>query len=56
MDSKEPNFELFRDFLMTETRFSQLPKIKGEAEAEKMFDLTLRDAKNRYRRLKKLMD
>ncbi len=56
IDSKEPKFELFQDFLMTETRFSQLPKIKGEEEAQKMFDLTLKDAKNRYNRLKKMVD
>ena len=56
IDSKEPNFDLFKDFLMTETRFSQLPKIKGEEEAERMFNVTMKDAKNRYNRLKKMLD
>ena len=54
VDSKEPNWDKFHDFLMNETRFNQLPKIKGEEEAEKMFAKTLKDAQKRYARLKSM--
>lgn len=50
IDSKEPDFELMIDFLMSETRFSQLPKLKGETAYE-MFEKTKVDAKKRHARL-----
>ncbi len=53
IDSKEPKWELFQDFLMNETRYSQLPKLKGE-KAYEMFEKTKKDAQRRYNRLVKL--
>lgn len=50
IDSKEPDFEKLTDFMMTETRYSQLPKIKGETAYE-MFNKTKKDAMKRHRRL-----
>ena len=54
VDSKEPDWSKFKDFLMNETRFNQLVKIKGAEEADKMFDKTLKDAQKRYNRLKSM--
>lgn len=34
MDCKEPNFDLFRDFVMEQTRFSQLPKVNPDHAEE----------------------
>jgi len=53
IDSKEPNWEKFSDFLMNQTRFSQLPKLKGEL-AYDLFEKTKKDAQKRYNRLVKL--
>ncbi len=39
IDSKEPDYDKMLDFMMTETRFSQLPKLKGETAYE-MFEKT----------------
>ena len=50
VDSKAPNYDNMLDFLMTETRFAQLPKIKGETAYE-MFEKTKKDAMKRRRRL-----
>ena len=43
IDSKEPDYEKMLDFMMTETRYSQLPKVKGETAYE-MFEKTKKDA------------
>ena len=43
------------DFMMSETRFSQLPKLKGESAYE-MFEKTKKDAMKRHRRLKALAE
>ncbi len=51
IDSKVPKWETFNDFLMNETRFSQLIKLKGQEAANEMFAKTLKDAKKRYNRL-----
>lgn len=50
IDSKEPDYDKLLDFMMTETRFSQLPKLKGETAYE-MFEKTKKDAMRRRRRL-----
>jgi pyruvate-ferredoxin/flavodoxin oxidoreductase len=55
IDSKEPKWDKFQDFLMTQTRFSQLPKIQGE-KAYDMFEKTKKDAQKRYNRLVKLSE
>lgn len=49
IDSKEPNFDLFHDFLMNETRYNQLQKIRPDAEA--LLAQTKKDAQRRYKRL-----
>ncbi len=53
IDSKEPNWDTFLDFVMSETRYSQLPVIKGESAYE-MLENTLKDAKKRWSKLVKL--
>ncbi len=54
IDSKAPNFDEFFNFIMTETRYNQLPKLKGEETAHEMFEKTRSDAMKRYNRLVKL--
>ena len=51
VDSKEPDWAKFNDFLMREARYFNLPKIKGEEAAAEMFAKTLADAKTRYSKL-----
>ena len=52
IDCKEPDFSKFRDFVMGETRFSQLPKINPE-HAEELLQKSERCAKERWERIKK---
>ena len=54
IDSKEPNWSVFEEFIMSETRYSQLPKIRGEKLAQAMFEDTKKDAQKRYDRLVRL--
>ncbi|MFV0552177.1 MAG: pyruvate:ferredoxin (flavodoxin) oxidoreductase [Anaerorhabdus sp.] len=51
IDSKEPQWDKFQEFLMNETRFNQLTKLKGDEAAQKMFDKTKEDAQKRYKAL-----
>jgi len=51
IDSKEPDWTKFKDFLMNEARYFNLPKLKGEEVANQMFDKTLHDAQVRYQKL-----
>jgi len=53
IDSKEPDFSKFREFLMGETRFANLPNV-NPAHAEALLEKTQSDAQSRYNRLKKL--
>ena len=53
LDSKEPNYELFREFLMGEVRYAALAKVYPEL-ADELFAKTEEDAKNRYETYKKL--
>ncbi len=53
VDYAKPDFDKFRDFVMTETRFNQLPNA-NPFEAEKLLDKAATDAKNRFNRLMKL--
>ncbi len=55
LDCKEPNFELFRDFVMGETRYSQLPKVNPE-HAEELLKKSEECAKIRWNRFKKLAE
>jgi len=53
LDSKEPDFSKFHDFLMGETRYISLSRSFPEA-AEALFEKTQRDAEMRYNTYKKL--
>jgi len=53
VDSKEPDWTKFQDFLMTQTRYNQLPKLNPEHAAELMGKCE-DFAKKRYNDLKKL--
>ena len=52
IDMKEPDYSKFRDFVMTETRFSQLP-IVNPAHAEELLTKSENYAKDRFERIKK---
>lgn len=53
IDSKEPDFDKFKDFLLSENRFAQLSKI-NPAHADELMDKCLADAKKRRMRLDKM--
>ena len=55
MDSKEPNWDLYQEFLMNEGRYAQLVKINPEA-AQELFETNLKDAKKRYANYKRLAE
>ena len=58
LDSKEPDWTKFQDFLMGEVRYASLAKTFPE-EAEVLFRVTQENAKwryNQYRKLVKLED
>ncbi len=52
LDMKEPDFSKFRDFVMTETRFSQLPRVNPE-NAEELLTKSEKYAQARLERIKK---
>jgi pyruvate-ferredoxin/flavodoxin oxidoreductase len=52
LDCKEPDFSKFRDFVMNETRFSQLPSINPE-NADALLARSAEDAKKRWEMIKK---
>lgn len=56
IDKKDPNFDLFHDFVMSETRFSQLPKVAGEDHATELLEKTKTDAQKRFKRLLRLAE
>ncbi|MBR2668547.1 MAG: pyruvate:ferredoxin (flavodoxin) oxidoreductase [Solobacterium sp.] len=51
IDSKEPNWDKFQDFLMNEARYFNLPRVRGQEVANELFAKTLSDAKIRYNKL-----
>ncbi len=51
IDSKEPKWDKFHDFLMNEARYFNLPKLRGQEAAEAAFAKTLSDAQRRYTKL-----
>jgi len=55
VDSKEPDFSLYREFVMNETRFNQLPFVNAD-DAERLLQKSEDDAKRRYTRLIKLAE
>ncbi len=56
IDSKEPQWDKFQEFLMNETRFNQLVKLKGDEVSQKMYDKTKHDAQKRYDALVKKLE
>lgn len=52
VDMKDPDYSKFRDFVMTETRFSQLPRV-NPAHAEELLTKAEEYAKLRFNRIKK---
>ncbi len=52
LDMQEPDYSKFRDFVMTETRFSQLPRVNPE-HAEELLTKAEKYAKDRLDRIKK---
>ncbi|MCD7949147.1 MAG: pyruvate:ferredoxin (flavodoxin) oxidoreductase [Erysipelotrichaceae bacterium] len=50
IDSKEPDYSKFKDFLLSENRFAQLSKINPD-HADELMDKCLNDAKKRRARL-----
>jgi len=52
IDCKEPDFTKFRDFVMGETRFSQLPRV-NPTHAEELLKKSEEAAKARWERIKK---
>ncbi|MDD2554678.1 MAG: thiamine pyrophosphate-dependent enzyme, partial [Desulfotomaculaceae bacterium] len=53
LDSKEPNLDLFKDFIMSEVRYNSLAKL-FPATAEALFEKTKADAKARYETYKRM--
>lgn len=53
--SKEPDFALYEEFLMNETRYSSLFKINSQ-KAKELLKANEKDAKRRYRQLKRLAE
>jgi len=53
IDMPEPDYSKFRDFVMTETRFSQLPHVNPE-HAEDLLNKSEVYARQRFERIKKL--
>lgn len=55
LDSKEPDYDKFDDFIKTEVRYTSLAKALPE-QAQKLFDLTRERSKERYEAYKALAD
>ena len=53
VDSKAPDFDKFKDFLLSENRFAQLLKVNPE-HAEALMEKCLADAKKRRLRLDRM--
>ena len=49
--TKTPDWSKFKEFLMKEGRYFNLPRIKGQEEADRLFDKTLHDAQTRFNKL-----
>lgn len=54
LDSKEPDFDKFKDFLLSENRFAQLSKINPD-HVEELLEKCLADAKKRRARLDRML-
>ena len=54
LDSKEPNWDRYNEFLMQEGRYAQL-KALNPAEAEALLEANLKDAQRRYRYYQRML-
>lgn len=52
IDFLKPNYDKFRDFVMAETRYSQLPNVNPE-HAEELLNKTCLDAQKRFTAIKR---
>jgi len=55
MDSKEPDWSKYNDFLMNEGRYAQLVKVNPE-KAQELYESNLKDAQKRYANYCRLRD
>ena len=55
LDSKEPDWTKYNDFLLNEGRYAQLTKVNPVA-AQELFERNLADAKKRYANYKRLAE
>ena len=55
MDSKEPDWSKYEEFLLNEGRYAQLVKIDPE-KAKELFETNLKDAQKRYANYKRLAE
>ena len=55
LDSKEPDWSKYNDFLMNEGRYAQLTKI-NPVQAQELFECNLKDAQKRYANYKRLAE
>lgn len=53
LSAKEPDWSLYKDFLLSEVRYNALSKLNPQ-HAESLLEQNLQDAKRRYRQLKRL--
>ena len=53
LDCKEPDFDAYQDYLLTQTRYSQLPKV-NPAEAERLLAENQAYAMKRWKKLAKM--
>ena len=53
MDSKAPNWDKYRDFLMSEARYAQVTKINPE-HAEELLEANRRYSQRRFRQLQRM--
>ena len=55
IDSKEPNFDKYEEFLLNENRYNSL-KLKNKEQAEELLNINKNNAINKYNYYKKLND
>ena len=54
IDSKEPNWDLYDDYLMSETRYAQLKTINKE-QADELLAINKKEAQKRYKNYQRML-
>jgi pyruvate-ferredoxin/flavodoxin oxidoreductase len=54
VDSKEPNWDLYDDYLMSETRYAQLKTINKE-QADELLAINKKEAQKRYKNYQRML-